>query len=359
MLTLCGLSLLYQGLDLKQEGKLMQDGQRMVTVVIKYLGKANAPGAADFKRLAASMMNLEQQPKATNGLINGRIGESVTKAFSSLRATPSPPIPRKQLQPQLYRHASASMSESDLLLQQAKLRRATLPSIPILSAADALQRYGRNSTESTRSEESPRIKREYRTSTTPQVPAMVRNNTKNLIPPNLDYLSLNNTPVASQPPSPAQTRTHHPQSHTPIFPTPTSAYNSQKATTATATPSEWEVLLGTFDDRHLYDAIYGGAPSGPTPAISVPDNASSNFGSWSPDSWDYTVGMGDFTNNAGPNSVLSFSEDSLSSGDDLSGSDLLLPAASHHDYKPGLMTANLSNDGYDYLLSGLDSAFGL
>jgi hypothetical protein len=63
MLTLCGLSLLYQGLDLKQEGKLMQDGQRLVRIVIRYLEKADAPGAADFKRLALSMINADSQSK--------------------------------------------------------------------------------------------------------------------------------------------------------------------------------------------------------------------------------------------------------------------------------------------------------
>ena len=57
VLTLCGLTLLYQGLDLKQEGKLMKDGQRLVCTVVKCLEKDNAPGALDFRRLAASMIS--------------------------------------------------------------------------------------------------------------------------------------------------------------------------------------------------------------------------------------------------------------------------------------------------------------
>jgi hypothetical protein len=344
MLTLCGLSLLFQGLDLKQEGKLMQDGQRLVLVVIKYLEKANAPGAADFKRLAASMTNIECQSKT----LNGRVGESLMKAPSNGKSTStSPPIARKQIQSHVYRHSSASISESDLLSQQEKLRRATLPNFV---HADGVSRHSRLSQDSTRSE-SPRPK--YRSSGY-QLPAKMKPQiTQNQKPPNLDYLSLSNTPVSSQPTSPAQTRTHNPPNQNSI---PTSAaYTPQKATTGA--PSEWDILFRSYDDRPLYDAIYGGNNNGPTPAL-IPDNASSNFESWSPDSWDYTIGMGDLTNNAGPNSVLSFSEESLSSSDELSTSDVIL-AVSQFDSKPALVASNAGNNDYDFLLRGLDCGFGI
>jgi len=315
----------------------MQDGQRLVVVVIKYLEKAHAPGAADFKRLAASMTNIEQHQSKIS---IGRVGEILMKASSASKSvTPSPPIPRKQLHPHVYRHASASMSESDLLSQQEKLRRATIPNVA-MHPADGAYRYGRSSLEAPRSE-SPRFKREYRTSPL-QVAAMVTPSpNKNAKPPNLDYLSLSNTPVGSQPSSPSQTRTHNPQNHNSNFTTP--SYTSQKNTASG--PSEWEVLLGSYDDRHLYDAIYGGSHNDPTPALSVPDNASSNIGSWSPESWDYAIGMGDYNSNAGSHSVLSFSEDSLSSGDDLSSSDLM---SNPQDYKatttatPGLTACSPS-----------------
>lgn len=350
MLTLCGLSLLYQGLDLKQEGKLMQDSQRLIAVVIKYLQKANAPGASDFKRLAASMIKLDDgQPK----VVKTRTSDNNMLAPTSSKSTPSPSVPRKQLKPQLYRHGSATMSESDLLSQQEKLRRATMPNI-------ALQRqdshhHGRTSMDSARSE-SPMSKREYRGSA-PQLPTMLkpRSNTSSK-PPNLDYLSLSNTPIASQPTSPAQSRNQQAQnSHTPAY--PTSAYVGPKA--ATATPTEWEVLLGSFDDRHLYDAIYGGGP-GPAPALSLTDTSSSQYGGWSPESWDMTsLNMGDFTSGiAPPQSVLSFSEDSLSSGgEEMSASELSLPGPGQLDYRHSLLSGNTSTE--QYLLDGLDATFGL
>lgn len=346
MLTLCGLSLLYQGLDLKQEGKLMQDSQRLVVVVIRYLEKANAPGAADFKRLAASLLNVEPQFKGSNAVHT----QSTAK---STKSTPSPPVSRKQLQPQLYRHASASMSESDILSQQEKLRRATLPDIAMQSQGS--QRYGRTSIDSMRSE-SPMSKRESRGSA-PQLPTMLKSQVaKNPNPPNLDYLSLSNTPANSQPQSPAQSRPrqHAPNSNNQMF--PTSAFNAPKS--STATPSEWEVLLGSYDDRHLYDAIYGG---GPTPALAMTDTSSSNYGAWSPDSWDYTtIGLSDYTtNSAAPQSVLSFSEESLSSGEDLTASDLGLSGI-HQDYKPQDLSGTVSSaDGYGYLLDNFEGAFNL
>src|SRR5579871_991528 len=58
-LTLCVLSMLYQSLDLRQEGKLMKDGQRLVGWIVKYLENANSPRASDFGKLVSSMINFE------------------------------------------------------------------------------------------------------------------------------------------------------------------------------------------------------------------------------------------------------------------------------------------------------------
>jgi hypothetical protein len=340
MLTLCGLSLLYQALDLKQEGKLMQDGQRLVGNVIHFLEKANAPGATDFKRLASSMINLDTQTKTSSVR-----SPNSTVAPKSAKSTPSPSISRQQLRPQLYRHSSASMSENDLLSQQEKLRRATIPSI-----AMHRQEYiphSRPSTDATRSE-SPMSKREYQASAS-QLPTTLKSRPiKSDKPPNLDYLSLSNTPVPSQPQSPVQSRLQHQaQNHTPIF------QNSGHLKASGVSSSEWEALLGSLDggQTNLYDAIYGG------PALSLTDNTSSSYGDWSPDSqWDMTsMSINDFTSHSGAaRSVLSFSEESLSSGEDLSNSELGL--GGRHEYIH-LLPGSTSSEGY--LLDGLDATFGL
>ncbi len=210
--------------------------------------------------------------------------------------------------------------------------------------------HGRTSIDSARSE-SPMSRREYRSSSS-QLPNMLvqRPVIKNEKVPNLDYLSLSNTPVQSQPQSPMQSRSQHPlqNANTPIY--HKNGYSSSK--TSGVSPSEWEVLLGSLDggQSNLYDAIYGG------PALSLADTTSSNYGDWSPESqWDMTsLNMNDFTSAPAARSVLSFSEESLSSGEDLSTSDLGLGRQDYSHLIPGSVS---SNDGF--LLEGLDATFGL
>ena len=228
LLTLCGLSILYQRLDLKQEGKLMQDGQRLVGTVIRFLEKANAPGAADFKRLAMSMIPVDPQPKA----LPGRSSTGMVTPTSS-KSTPSPTIARQQIQPQLYRHGSTAMSDQELLSQQEKLRRATMPNLSA-QRPDATSRA-----------RTPTANREYMISA-PHLPINpTPRSEKTAKPSNLDYLSLSNTPVTSQPPSPAQARSQQAMAagHTPIF--LAGGYSNMKTPGVTLT--EWEALLGSLD----------------------------------------------------------------------------------------------------------------
>ncbi|TVY17801.1 Transcriptional activator protein acu-15 [Lachnellula arida] len=348
MLTLCGLSLLYQGLDLKQEGKLMQDGQRLVAVVIGYLEKADAPGASDFKKLAVSLENLESRTKTVPAR-----SPSIMPAPKSTKSTPSPSVSKQPLRPQMYRHGSASTSETDLLSQQDKLRRATLPNIGV-NRLDGYYHHDRASRDSDFSER-PMPKR----GSVPQLPAVLKRTVKNDKPPNLNYLSLNNTPVSSQPQSPVQSRAQNPphMSHNPVF---SNSYSSPalntNTKTSTPTPTEWEVLLGSLDggQSNLYDAIYGG------PALSLTDPTTSNYGDWSPDSgWDMTsMTMNDFSGAPGPaRSVLSLSEESLSSGEDLSTSDLGM-GSTQQDFRHTMMSGSVSN-GESYLLENLEGTFGL
>ena len=103
----------------------------------------------------------------------------------------------------------------------------------------------------------------------------------------------------------------------------------------------------------MYDAIYGG------PSLSVVDTSSSTYSDWSPESWDMrSLTMQDLTTNPAPaQNVLSFSEESLSSGEDLSASDPGL-AGQHQDYQYALLPG-LNSSGDSFLLDGLDGTFGL
>ena len=357
MLTLCGLSLLYHGLDLKQEGKLIQDSNRLVAVVVKFLTNAKAPGAADFKRLAASMINLDNQlkPASSRSTDNTMGAPPSTKpavaTLSHTKSNTSPPTHQKHLHSQIRRHTSATMSESDLLSQQEKLRRVTLPHA--ISQHPEAHQYHRTSTESARSETTIG-NRDYRSSV-PPLRAMIKPRaSKNQNLPNLDYLSLSNTPAPSQPQSPGQARSSQVMqvSHGSVV--PTTSYSGPKTT---AEPTEWEVLLGSFDDRNLYDAIYGGGPG----SANMPAGAgSSNYSSWSPESWDYaSAPMGDFLNPATSQSVLSLSDDSLSSGEDLS-TDLGL-SDPQFDYKDPFLPGGTSvpGDAFRFLYDGSDGSFAM
>jgi hypothetical protein len=107
---------------------------------------------------------------------------------------------------------------------------------------------------------------------------------------------------------------------------------------------------------NLYDAIYGG------PRIPLTEAPVANT-NWSPDPWDLTnFNMGDFAANhhASAQSVLSLSDESLSSGEEMASSEMGLSVSSL-DYTNTLVppgtAARATPDGFP--LDGLDDGFGL
>jgi hypothetical protein len=407
VLTLCGLSLLYQGLDLKQEGKLMKDGQRLVCNVVKFLDKAKAPGAVDFRRLAGSMMSGDNSSNIYRQSTDNKI-----PAASTMNSTPASDASRKQSVQQSSRFSNITCSsETDLSQQQKEpYRRATLP-----NSTYKHRNVSQSSIDSVHSE-SPMSRREYGSSVS-QVPtpaSMRSQSTSSISPksrPNLDYLSLSGagTPVSSQSQYHVPLRTsstHTLPIHTPNF-TPQLANASNTSTSqnkiSSVTPAEWESLLSSLDsgDSNIYDAVYGGPSIAltstlPNPSyhmvnpstshnthhhthstdLSISDHApltttisntsSSGYGDWSPESWDMTVlQLNDFDLGNGPTaqSVLSFSEESLSSGDDLEGFGLGNGNGSgsgRHSFDDLYRTTTapmMNGDGY--LFEGLEAGFPL
>lgn len=63
LLLLSGFGLLFQGLDLNRNGKLMQDSQRLVCSVIAILERNAALGSAEFKRVACAMISVDRSSK--------------------------------------------------------------------------------------------------------------------------------------------------------------------------------------------------------------------------------------------------------------------------------------------------------
>ncbi|KAI1502861.1 fungal-specific transcription factor domain-containing protein [Biscogniauxia marginata] len=358
VLVLCGMTLLYQSLDLRHESKLMKDAERLVNAVLKILQKAKAPGTYNLKRIALMLITVDDEPSQLTPM---RSSPDTTMAAPPSRKSPSVGQPKKTPSG-LGRHVGASMSETDLLSQQEKLRRMTMPHLPNVRS-EVYRSQSRASFDSSSTEQQPPPpRRDHRFSLSQIQQTMMRMSPTNKMKPNLDYLSLNNPSSVNQPSSPPQTRIPstqpmtQPQSQQPqLYPT---TQMNKGGPGSGVSVAEWEALLGAIDGGqvNVYDAIYGG------PGLSIADTPTSgaaNFGDWSPNSWDLSsFNIGDLTANpAPPQSVLSLSDDSLSSGDDHAPSDMYLSVGSE-DYQNGYVQPRSSHDG-PLVLEGLDLNLGL
>lgn len=313
MLTLCGLGLLYQGLDMKPEGSLVSNNQRMVCAVIEYLERDHATEASDFKKLAYSLMPID----STMSTASRRSSHNDALPPKGLHTTVSPIVAARSI-PETTVHdgANGCSTTGSLQHQQEQMHRATVPDIGIANA-DMMLRHTSVTSDAT-SYSSTDSLRSY--SGTTVSPVMVQSRPTAILKkeyrkPNLDYLSLNSTPDNSQPQSPAQP---HSQEAELELPSTLSAAPLMVCKTEVG-QSEWENMLGGMDDgqQHIYDAMYTDAAPGLDNQL--PTSTSFEVDCWSPikaEGWDFTsLTMSDY-NPVESQSVLSFSEESLSSGDD-------------------------------------------
>ncbi|TGJ78797.1 hypothetical protein E0Z10_g9963 [Xylaria hypoxylon] len=354
ILVLCGMTLLYQGLELKHDSKLMKDIERLTNVVLKTLQKARAAGLSDLKRVARMFIIIGEPPQPA----------SMQKSPGMAMAAPpinSPPAGSFTKGSPYSRHAGAIMSETDLLSQQEKLRRMTMPSSSV-TRPELYRTQSRASFDHTSTDQST-SQRDHRFSVSQIQQSRMRMSPTRRTKANMDYLSLgNNTASNTQPLSPNHNHippsqpippSHQPQA--PLYPpNPTNKGVSGGGISL----GEWEALLGAMDGGQInvYDAIYGG----PALSLETPTSAAANYTEWTPDPWDlprFNIRDLDLSANAGgPQSVLSLSDESLSSGDDLSN-DLYL-TMNGEDYKSGLIPHRNSHDGSS-VLDGLDLSLGL
>lgn len=319
LLLVCGMTLLYQAIDLKRDSKLIRDNERLVNGVLKIVDKEKAPGSWDLRRIASRLVNVEPSdtamPPPTRGspatttssrktspaLTQGRrkSSSSQSPATQTTDAAAPPPPP-------------ASATENDLLQQQQRMRRMTMPQLE-----ESRPKFRRSPSRQSFDSVTPNTSQ--RDSSYP--PAVKRASSR--AHTNLDYLSLSDTPSQSRQPSPP--------GHTMLPPPPSSHSKSHHhlsgAGLKAATPvnaADWEVLLGSLDGglNNVYDAIYGGrgfpAADAVPPQHSVAATATTAT-DWSPDAWDLSTFsiQGDFA--APPQSL---SGDSLSSSEGIAPSEL-------------------------------------
>lgn len=346
MLTLCGLSILYQGLGLKKEGKLLKDGLRLVNAVENYLDAFKAPSAADFHKLVSSLTSTETSKTIDRG------GQNHTTAQTHSQTG-------RQVQPSVTSRYPSNL-DTELLQQQERMRRATLNSIPMLGLGNQSGSRHKKPDTASRSNSfhssTPRQSQLQPTPSPMSTSAKPRSNSNSDAGPNLNYLVLDATSSADglrRSRSVVQQRNNEPQ--------------IQQYKSSNLAASEWESLLGSLDsgNSNIFDAVYGASVPGMPLSIShgganvgghhADSLSSSGYGDWdlSPETWDMTaLSMGDCDASATTQSVLSISEESLSSGDDLDfgGPGVL------GDYKQNLLH-DLNGDGF--YVDGLDGNFGL
>lgn len=316
-LVLCGMTLLYHSLELKHDSMMMKDNEKLVNIVLQTVATMKAHSTYDFKRIASLVIRIDE-PQSSLPTPPEQSPETSMAAPPLQQKSPIAKPKKKPSgsanQPQHYslgRHPS--VSETDLLMQQEKLKRMSMPN----HARPDLQRHpSRASLDSSRPNPASIMQRRDQRHSMSQAGMIAR-----VAPPiaqrsSLDYTALGNGASRLSPTLPAQNiQSQHETAVSPGAPTP-SFYSPvqipQKTSGGGMSTSEWESLLGQIDSgqANLYDAIYGGPQvTLDTPVTSAVEST------WSPDAIDLsTFNLGDF----GSSNLSEESLSSVSGGDDIS-----------------------------------------
>lgn len=368
-LTLCGMTLLYQALNVAHESKLMKDSEKYANVVIKMVEKAKAPGSSELRRIAGTLITLDEEPQSSFPAPVRRSLDACMAAPSNRTSPPTSHAPHKKASPTLGRHASASWSETDLLANQEKPRMATMPQLTH-TQSELYRARSRHSLDGGRQDHRParpdhRLSLKHAQAAQVAMIARASPTSSGGVKQNFDYLPLSATPSHShQSRSPVQNHgLLQPASHRQQQ--QNGQLHPQRPQKQPGVSSEqWEQILGSLDNGqvNLYDAIYGGPKiSLDEPATATPETT------WSTtDPWDLSnFNLAEFANDAATaQTALSLSDESLSSADDLASSDVGLGTGGGLEYAGSLLpvaTASATSDGFslDGGLEGLNDGFGL
>jgi hypothetical protein len=327
ILVQAGCGLLFQSFSLPRDGKLMKDSNRLICSVMDMLEHGSAAGWKDYRRIGCSIATVpraEQMlaPPLARHNSDGGMGAPA----ETFRAT------QKTLKAIAARFSPAAMKAAHEVTQEP--RRATLPNIspnlslhanPSLTSLSSIQSEPPVArSEPTLSPLSHRASFTMPNKRRPSQPASQQRN--------IDYLSFANDPLAS-----------YALAHTAGIKTEVSN-------------SDWERLLSSLDNgqTNIYDTIYGGPPAAALlDMVPLSAGPESNV-SWSPNAWNWSS----YTDQAPPQSVLSFSDESLTSGEEFSshGCDYGSTPGSNDRMYAGIMIPDMgSNNG----MGGLDRNFVL
>jgi len=349
LLTLSCFGLLFESLDLDQDGKLIKENQRQINNAVGILERISAPGISELRLISSSIALLVRSDGGRAPTLSRHNSEgNMTAPQDALRAT------QRQLKAIVSRFTSSARPKhgrNDASSEEIS-RRATFPALghhlnqsqvsisSIRSEPTLLP--GQSRSEPAMSPLSHRA----------SVPTPTRNPRHKCasVPrqvPNLDYLSFGPEPHGFN------TASEHP-------------YPSNISAKTEVSPSDWERLLGSLDNgtTNIYDTIYGGPP--PDALTDMPPiTAAESQLLWAqhPDGlWNLTGGAYAEAQPPVAQSVLSFSDESLSSGpEDFS---LEFPggpgSVNGSEQYRGILIPELSPSCSSEMgLVGLDGAFGL
>ena len=323
LLVQAGFGLLFQTLDLDQEGKLIKDCQRLVCSVIEMLERSGATGASEFRRVGCSMISDKDSPSPISR--NNSEG-SMAAPQETFRAT------QKQLKaiasrfsPSVTKHAHHDPKEP---------RRATPASLSLPFGHHSNQSSAsissiRSEPLSARSEptDSPLTDRPSITTYT----KTCKSSNSLRQSPNIDYLSFG-----------------------PDLP-PSYPFAINSSGNAEVSSIDWERFLSSIDNgqTNIYDTIYGGQPVDALIDVLPLSAGAESHLTWPPGVW----GLG-ATDQQPPQSVLSFSDESLTSGEEFGNCDYGSTGSSERIY--GIIIPELNSpDNGPIGLDGLDVNFGL
>lgn len=109
LLLLSGFGLLFQGLDLNRKGKLMQDSQRLVCSIMTILDRTAAYGSTEFKKVACAMISIDKPPKPVQAVqANPPLRKTSNGAMEAPRNKSK--AARKQLQAVASRFSTSCVS---------------------------------------------------------------------------------------------------------------------------------------------------------------------------------------------------------------------------------------------------------
>jgi hypothetical protein len=309
VLSLAGVGLLYQALELRSESKLIRENQRLVASIAELLGRTSKPASTTLIKMSCILLGQEASPAP-----NRR---------SPLEGSMSPPkVPAGKASPRDQIQAITARFSLSHLRNEKKSslegHRATAPSPPI---AYDLSIYSRSGSQASQGS--------VKSAASEPIPALGYDNPTITLPcPSNNLANLDFLPMGSQPPTPD--------------PIPSLKQSNT---------CEWDQLINQFQpfDSHT--------PTGPYSAgtnFLCSDSLSGQISpaglsglDWSPNAWsllDASVSSTDAPS-ATAQSVFSFSDESLTSAEDLSSCDL------GSDYPGFAMPANDEFTNYPELVS--------